>query len=249
MAHATTWSAVVKSPVYQTASPVSVPVPVDFAKDATMPPAAVTSAISVGPNWVSTSVGLPNVSNQNITSGPPVLDPVQTSTGSPANVTDEALAPIGIVGQVPLTAGSIVGPAPADPLPLDPLAPLEVEDPPFDPELPPPELLVPELAPGAVPFEEPCAPPEPEPPFEVPPDPPLELLPLELCDPLELSLSPPSSEPDPPPPPLPPVPALAAHAATRHRPTPPSMKSGVLRTGPLQGCPRSRTHGRSPTEQ
>ena len=70
MAQATTWSAVVKSPVYQTASPVSVPIPLDFANEATMPPAAVTAAICAVPNWRFTSVALPKVSNQNMTSGP-----------------------------------------------------------------------------------------------------------------------------------------------------------------------------------
>jgi hypothetical protein len=116
-----------------------------------------------------------------------VLDPVQTSTGSPANVTDVALAPIGIVGQVPLTAGSIVGPAP-DWLPLE-----EPEDPPLEPEPLPPELLAPEFVPELPPFEEPCEPPdpplEPLPPCE-PPDPPFE--PLPPCEPPEPPPDPPS---------------------------------------------------------
>ena len=144
IAHATTWSAVVKSPVNQTASPVSVPVPVDFANDATMPPAAVTALICAVPNWKETSVGLPPVSNQNMTSGPPVPLPVQTSTGSPANVSDVPLDPGAIVGHVPLTVGSIVGlspPVSVEPLLLDVLLPPDV--PLLLLELVPPVLLPP----------------------------------------------------------------------------------------------------------
>src|SRR5580692_3912305 len=108
MAHATTWSAVRKSSVYQTASPVLVPVPLDCANDATTPPAAVTAWICAVPNCNVTSLALPSVSNQNMTSEPcPEAegDPAQISTGSPAKVSDAALAPGEIVGQVPMIFG------------------------------------------------------------------------------------------------------------------------------------------------
>src|SRR5580692_3280499 len=194
MAHATTWSAVTKSPVYQTASPVLVPVPVDFAKDATIPPAAVTAAISVVPNWFSTSVGLPAVSNQNMTSGPPP-SPVQTSTGSPLKVSEVWLAPTGIVGQVPLTVGSIVGVPTLIPVVASPASPPEpipvvaspASLPPLEPELPPslePELLPAVASPASSSLVEPelLAPLEPELLAAVASLPPLEPEPLPLSE-------------------------------------------------------------------
>jgi hypothetical protein len=136
--------------VYQTASPVFVPVPLDLANDATTPPAAVTAWIWAVPNWVVTSFALPPVSYQNMTSEP-FFDgwPAQISTGSPANVRVAAFAPGAIVGQVPMIVGRYfaegVSPPPLlDPellelvlasvmsLPLDP----EVDFDPLDPELP-----------------------------------------------------------------------------------------------------------------
>jgi hypothetical protein len=149
-------------------------------------------------------------------------DPAQTSTGSPANVRVVALAPGDIVGQDPMTVGSIVGLAPL-PLLLPPveLPPVELLLAPELLVLLPPALLVPllELLPELL-----------LPPFELllvlallPPDP--EELLLPLPDP-PLS-SPPEPDPDvdaPLPPELPPIgspPGVvepAAHATTKHTP-------------------------------
>ena len=190
MAHATTWSAVVKSPVNQTPSPVSVPVPLDVPNAATMPPSAVTALMFVCPNSESRSstafASLPPVGYQYITSGPPPPEPVNTFTGSPAKVSAVPFAPAAIVGQVPLIAGSIVGFSPAELAPELPLldAAPALEELPVWVELPdePAPLLAAELELPELPWLEPEL--TPELPFSFPPPP---------FDP-EV---PPSSEPEP----------------------------------------------------
>jgi hypothetical protein len=237
--------------VNHTASPVSVPVPLECANDATTPPAAVTAEICAVPNWNSTSVALPPVSYQNMTSGPFVDadgDPAQTNTGSPENVRVVALAPGDIVGHVPMTVGSIVGLAPL-PLLLPP-----VELPPVElllaPELPvlPPVLLLPllELFPELLLPLEPLLvlallPPDPEELLLPLPDPPLSSLPEpdpEVAPPLppELPLYTPGSVDEP-----------EAHATTRHTPVIPITSDRFMvppHALPRATCPSWRSEAR-----
>src|ERR1019366_4606822 len=195
MAQATTSSAVRKSSVYQTASPVLVPVPFDFANDATMPPWLVTALIWAWPNWLVASFELPPVSYQKSTREPCWLAlgvPAQIWTGSPANV----CVPVAIVGHVPVTFGrncadglsppssdaaavASDGPAVAS---MSFLPPLELEpEPELDDDVP---LLLLPRPPRS--FEPPLAPLL----FDELDDPP------RLDDPLPLELPPPGSFPD-----------------------------------------------------
>src|SRR5579863_6294950 len=194
-----------------------------------MPPWAVTAAICAVPNWMVTSVALPAVSNQKSTSAPfwPPL-PVQTDTGSPANVSEAPDAPGEIVGHVPTTAG-IVGvvlpplelPPPVELLPppaLDVPLPLELLLPPAL-ELPPPlEPLFPLELLLWDPLVEPLPPLfDPEPLPELPLPEPAPELPL-LAPALELEPPPPL---EPPPKSPPPVPVPPAHATTNPSPISP----------------------------